>query len=121
MVVRDLATKLVREGVFSRPDDVLAALRALRERGLLAWELEVPLGWEPEHELATLLARIEEDALRARATQPLDELGRARARIASAAGDPDGLDAALASLDEAFTSITGKPPTRAAGAMYASR
>jgi hypothetical protein len=118
---REVAAALVRDTVFSSEDGVFAALRELRERGLIAWRLELSLGWEPERELTAQLERIGDAAVRARATQPLAELSRAHARVAAAAGDAAELDAALAALAATFTSLTGKPATCSPGAMYAAR
>jgi len=118
---RDIAAALVRDRVFASEREAFDALRELRERGLIAWQLELPLGWEPERELAALIARIADDPVRARAARPLEDLCRMRERVAAAAGDPVQLDDAIEALESTFTSITGKPPTRAAGATYATR
>jgi hypothetical protein len=118
---REVAAALIRDRLFASEHDVFAALHELRDHGLIAWQLELPLGWEPESELSAQLARIADPAVRTRAAQPLAELGRARARVAAAAGDAVQLDAALAALEGTFTSLTGRPATCSPGAMYAAR
>jgi hypothetical protein len=101
--------------------DVFAALSVLREKKLVAWSFEVPLIWNPDHALRTLLATVGHEALRAEALQPLDELDRARDTVACAAGNAALLGTAFDELESTFTRLTGVAPTRQAGTMYAAR
>jgi hypothetical protein len=120
---RRLAEQLVSEqpAVFSSAAEVFEALRVLREKLLIAWTLEVPLTWNPDATLRTLLGRIDDEALRVETTSTLDELDAARTRVAHAAGDVEALETALADLDATFVRLTDVPATRNAGSMYAAR
>ena len=120
---KDLAAELLRAhpDLFEGQGAVLEQLRRLRESKLLAWTFEVPFEWHPEAVLRRLLERIDDDALRAEALRPLDELVDARERVAESAGDASQLAASLGELETAFTRITGVSPTRRAGATYAAR
>jgi hypothetical protein len=68
-----------------------------------------------------LLERVGDADLRAVGTQALRELQAARECIARASGTVEALDRALAALDDRFTSLTGRAPTRHAGWTYAAR
>ncbi|MEE9140505.1 MAG: lantibiotic dehydratase, partial [Alphaproteobacteria bacterium] len=85
------------------------------------WALEVPVAPHPERALRGTLERVDDEALRARLTAPLDELEAARDAVAAAAGDDSALDQALADLETRFTRLTGKRPTHLEGATYAGR
>jgi hypothetical protein len=120
---RDVATGLVAAHPQALPteDDVFEILRVLREKKLLAWSFEVPLIWKPEQALRTLIQRITDEALRAEASGPLEELEAGRQKIARSAGDAQGLCDAFNELEATFTKLTGAAPTRHAGSMYAAR
>lgn len=120
---REVAARVVaaRPALFGGEADVLDALRTLREKSLVAWTFEVPLTWNPERALASLIARVGDVALRDEMTSQLAELEGARAHVARATGDPGALDVAVTQLAETFTRVTGAAPTRNAGAMYAAR
>jgi hypothetical protein len=98
--------------------EVYAMLDGLREKGLLAWRLEVPLSVHPERELRRELERIGEAAVRERALRKLDELEEAREGVARAAGDPEALELALETLEAAFRRLTGKGPVRVHGKSH---
>lgn len=104
-------------------DEGLAILDELEQRGLISWQLEVPGSFldPPERWLRRFLQSVGDEPARARALQQLDELEAARDAVARAAGDPEALDAALATFEAGFSAVTGKAPTRNAGRMYAGR
>jgi hypothetical protein len=120
---RDLAVRLAGDpssGLASEAEvlDILERARAMK---VISWDFEVPLQLHPERALRGLLERIEDAALRAQATAPLEEIEQARDVVAAAAGDPSALDAAMARLEETFQRMTGAATTRAGGQMYAGR
>lgn len=101
--------------------EVFAILEGLCSQRLILWQLELPLQTYPERRLRELLERIEDQPLRETSLLPLDELERSKDAVSKAAGDAAKLDAALNTLDEKFTALTGQPATRAAGRTYAAR
>lgn len=96
-------------------------LERLVERGVLAWDLNLPQVPEAEEALRTRLAAIGDAPVRGRALAGLARLGTARDRVAEAAGDPAALRDALGRLDEEFTTLTGRPARRRPGQAYAGR
>jgi hypothetical protein len=116
---REIARTVVAEGVGA--GDVYAILSELRERRLIAWQLDVPVGPRPEESIRRFLAGVEDDELRAQALALVDELGAAKDAVAEATADPPRLRAALDTLDETFTRLTSATPTRHAGRTYAGR
>ena len=106
---------------FRSEEEVYRLLEAFRDRGLITWMFEIPSSTRPEMTLRTLLEPVQPAPLRQRAMHALIEMERAQQVVASAAGDPDRLDAALEALDKAFTGLTAKAPTRAEGQTYAAR
>lgn len=120
---RQLADQMIRQHpeTFASESAVFESLGALREKLLIAWTVEVPLTWNPDEALRSILARIDDGALRAELTSPIDELDAGRRRVATAAGDAAALEASLLDLEATFTRVTGAAPTRNAGAMYAAR
>lgn len=120
---REIALELLESpgGLFSSETQVYDILRQMSERRVLSWKFELPYSLHPERRLRELLERIEPPHLCQAAIQPLDELERARDAVSRAVGDPVNLGEALTRLDETFTSLTGKKPTRSDGAMYAAR
>ncbi len=119
----ELAASLVAEhgDVFELETDVDDALHALVAAQLIAWTFAVPLRFEPDALLRARIARIGDEDLRARALEPLERLEAARSAVAAAAGDTATLDTAMAGLDAAFTSLTGRAPSRHAGSTYGAR
>lgn len=120
-LARDVAARLAGAGVFASEADVLSELAALAEKKLVAFDLEVPLSWMPERTLRAMLERISDETVRAAAIAPLEALVAARDAVERAAGDERALASALGDLDRTFTEVTGAPPTRHAGLMYAGR
>ncbi|WP_165781410.1 lantibiotic dehydratase [Streptosporangium minutum] len=104
-----------------RPEDGYLLLERLAERELITWDAALPTGHGAEQVLRERIATIDDPDLRQRAQDGLDRLRAARDAVAATAGDPDALKAALAALDEEFTAITGAPPRRREGQMYAGR
>ncbi len=100
---------------------VLAQLERWRDAQLIAWTLEVPLGWQPEATLRRRLALIGDLPTRRRALAVLDEFESAVARVGRCAGDATALETAIDALEATFTRLTGAEPHRNAGAMYAAR
>ncbi|MEU7983895.1 lantibiotic dehydratase [Streptosporangium canum] len=104
-----------------RPEDGYLLLERLTERELITWDAALPAGHGAEQALRGRIAAIGDPDLRQRARDGLDRLRAARDAVAATAGDPDALKTALAALDEEFTAITGAPPRRRDGQMYAGR
>ncbi|WP_066949701.1 lantibiotic dehydratase [Microtetraspora fusca] len=107
--------------VLPRPEDGYLLLERLVERDLVTWDAALPIGRDAEPALRDRIAAIDDDGLRAEATAGFDRLRAARDAVAAAAGNPDALKAALATLDEEFTALTGAAPRRRDGQMYAGR
>ncbi|MET8390002.1 lantibiotic dehydratase [Streptosporangium canum] len=105
----------------ARPEDGYLLLERLAERELIAWDAALPSTHAIEGTLRARITAIGDPDLRQRALTGLDRLRTARDAVAAAAGDPDALKTALAALDEEFTAITGAPPRRREGQMYAGR
>jgi hypothetical protein len=120
---REVAAMLRINPAFGLASDeqVFAILRELHGRKLLAWEFSLPLVPGSEKRLRRQLERIEPESLRASALSSLDELERARASVARAAGEPAQLDRAIGELEETFTRLTGLDATRAHGQTYGAR
>jgi hypothetical protein len=105
-----------------RQEDALALLSELRERGLILWTLEPPVGdMHPERALRQLLEAIEDPPLRATALAQLEELEAQRAAVAAAAGDSAALGRALDQANDVFTRLTARSATRRGGRTYAAR
>jgi hypothetical protein len=84
-------------------------------------DLEGPADAWPERLLRDKLELIADPVARAAALEPVEQLVRARDAVAATAGDPAGLQSALAGLAATFEEITGSSATRRAGANYAGR
>lgn len=98
--------------------DVLDQLRA---RYFIQWNLEIPVGLNPERVLRAASLRVEDETLRCSALAVLDELDRHRNAVAQAAGSAERLDQALGEMETYFVRISGQTATRSAGEMYAAR
>jgi hypothetical protein len=120
---RDIARRIVAAGApgFISEADVYAVLKGLHNWRMLSWRLELPLDSYPERRLRQLLDRIGSDALRSASLTVLDEFEAARDRVATAAGNLRVLDRSMTDLEETFTRVTGKTPSRNEGEMYAGR
>ncbi|HYU84133.1 MAG TPA: lantibiotic dehydratase, partial [Kribbellaceae bacterium] len=93
----------------------------MARRGLLKWDANLPLGPQTAAVLDERIAAIGDDGLRRRAGAGLQRLRESAAAVAAAAGDPPALAAALATLDQVFTRVTGREPRRRPGESYAGR
>src|SRR6185295_8421082 len=122
-MARDIAVTLRGDPKlgFKSDEDVYKVLEGLEARGLITWSLNLPLVINPEKRLRRLLERIEPEHLSGPALASLDALERARAAVASAAGQPRQLDCALGELEATFAQLTGAAATRAHGQTYAAR
>jgi hypothetical protein len=101
--------------------DARAVLTRLAELEALRLDLEGPMHTWPERLLREKLELIADPDSRAEALAPLDRLVRARDAVTGTAGNPEGLQRALAGLAETFEQVTGAAPTRKAGENYAGR
>jgi hypothetical protein len=117
---RELAAELVAAGDFPDDDAVYRAFDGFVADGYLCWDLEPPLVMRPELVLRTALSVIGDEPVRARLDLALDRLADDLAAVEAAPG-VDALDSALAALDETFTDLTAKAPTRRAGETYGGR
>ena len=121
---REIAAALLADpsAGFSDAADVFAVLARLADSGRLAWQVDVaPQDLRPEHSVRALLSRVTDDGVRGPAEKALDELTAARDELAGAAGDAEGVAVAMAGLEATFTRLSGMPPTRRAGEIYAGR
>jgi hypothetical protein len=98
-----------------------AVLARLTELGALRLDLEGPMHAWPERLLREKLELIADPGARAAALAPVDQLISARDAVATADGDPGGLQQALAGLADTFEQVTGSAATRKAGENYAGR
>lgn len=96
-------------------------LHSLVDRGIVQWDLRVPLGPNPERDLRARLEQIGDDDVRFRALATLEQLESGRDTVARAAGDAVSLGRALDELDATFVRVTGREPQRAAGVTYGAR
>lgn len=108
-------------GTVRTADDGYLLLERLAARGIVIWGVSLPQHPEAERVLRERVEAIGDDVARASAIATLEALATAKEKIAQAAGDPVALRAALAGLDAEFTGLTGAPPGRRAGQMYAGR
>ncbi len=101
--------------------DVYVLLAKMVARGMLRWNIDLPVSLHCEQVLRESLDTISDSALHDQVVAGLDRLSRARDTVAGAAGDPDALASALSTLETEFTAVTGREPGRRAGQMYAGR
>jgi surfactin synthase thioesterase subunit len=102
-------------------DDGYLLLERLVEAGVLRWDFDVPTDPAAESVLAARIEAIGDPDARATAASTLCRVQAARDAVAAAAGDADGLLAAMAELDRVFTEATGRDAQRSAGQHYAGR
>jgi acyl carrier protein len=102
--------------------EVFALLERLAASRRVAWQIDVPPQeiW-PERAMRTLLGRVTDDGIREPAEKSLAQLIAARDELAAAAGDAERVAAAMSGLEATFTQLSGLPPTRRAGELYAGR
>jgi Lantibiotic dehydratase, N terminus len=120
---KDIAALLVAQPElgFKSDRDVYKVLARLRDKGLVAWHLEVPIELYPEQFLEHILNGVEANNVRLSALESLMQLRTAFQDVQRAAGDTVALDNALGNLETTFSRLTGAPANRSAGQMYAGR
>jgi hypothetical protein len=101
--------------------DARAVLARLAELGAVRLDLEGPADAWPERLLRDKLELIADPVARAAALAPVEQMVRARDAVAATAGDPAGLQSALAALAATFEEVTGTSSSRRAGENYAGR
>ena len=101
--------------------EVFEVLGRLAERKVLIWRIEVAPQLHPDRRLKSIIEGIGDRPLRQRCAEALEALLQARDRVAESAGKPDELERSFEHMDETFTRLTGQPPTRRPGFMYAGR
>ncbi len=120
----EIAALLLAEGGLGLKDvdDVFAVLGGLADSHRLAWHVDIaPQDTRPERSMGAVLARVTDPAIREPAEAVLAELTAARDQVQEAAGDAEQVARAMAGLESTFTRLTGLPPTRRAGELYAGR
>jgi Lantibiotic dehydratase, N terminus len=118
---RELAARLVSERGLGSEAEVFAVLESFVARGMIVWEMELPMRLDADQILARKLGKIEEPALCEPLLAELAELVRLRDETTAAAGDAVRLGAALDALEERFHGLTGKAVHRLHGMTYAGR
>lgn len=101
--------------------EVLERLESFSANGFIAWDVEVPIEPYPERSLGVLLSQIGDAEVKEWAFSCLRKLEDGRSAVSNSAGNAAKLDLALADLESAFTSVTGRAPTKSAGKTYAGR
>jgi hypothetical protein len=119
---REIAARhLATSGEAQTEHDVYDMLDELVAKHLVIWRLEIPTkGAAPEVLMREALGGLP-DASRARVHATLARFEHARDVVAAAAGQPEKLDDALATLDESFHELTGLEGVRMEGRTYAGR
>jgi len=102
-------------------EEVYKLLQRLCDEGAVSWNLQIPYNPRSEISLRRKLERIGDEQLRNKTLGALDELERAKAAVAEAAGDAQKLDEAMQELEATFTRLTGSAATRNEGKTYAGR
>lgn len=100
---------------------VCAALESLDAKGILSWDLQLPIDPKAMARLKQFLNAIEEESVSQPALELFNRIEAACEEIQNSLSDSMDLDSALGKLDDAFTGITGISPRRSAGEMYAGR
>lgn len=123
LTAREIACEMttLAEASIRTEAEVLRLLSVFAAREVISWKFEIPICIDPEHKLRALLERIEDESLRCKHLETLECLEQCRQTVAEALGDADLLEEALGGLDKGFSQLTGKRPTKSAGAMYAAR
>ncbi|TDP89887.1 lantibiotic dehydratase [Labedaea rhizosphaerae] len=97
-----------------------AVLADFARRRWTTWRIELPGDPFPERSLRAVLARVDDEGLRARCLRPLELMERCKAAVAEAT-DAASLSAALAAADETFHELTGAASKRNGGQAYGGR
>lgn len=93
----------------------------LCERGLVLRSPAISYGAHPEEQLRQLLATLPAGLTRERSQAAFARVMAAKEAVTAAAGKPAELRAAMATLYETFTEITGVSATRRGGEAYVGR
>jgi hypothetical protein len=96
-------------------------IESLRARGLLKWNLEVPIEAYPEKSLRQILLRIDDENISKVAISALDEIESSKEAIARASGSATELNQAFERIEASFTRLTGSAATQLEGQTYAGR
>jgi hypothetical protein len=122
LMPREIARSLMTADADAIPEkQVYRLLEIFAARGIISWKFEIPLCLHPEQHLRRLLEEIENKELKQPPLDALNQLDESRKAVARAFGNAAQLSAALEALDETFSRLTSKSPTKSAGSMYASR
>jgi hypothetical protein len=102
--------------------DIFALLEELCAQRRIAWTFELPIeAWYPDQLFRRQLEKADDERARQSALALLERLEEAQAEVASAAGDAQHLDQALAHLEATFSELTGRDASREGGKTYAGR
>ena len=93
-------------------EDVLDRFTQLRRQGVIRVTPRVPPGADPENSLRAVMKTVPDPAVRARLSGQLAGLEKERNALATSAGDPDAVLAALRRLTATFQSLTGHSGAR---------
>ncbi len=117
----DIAVSLMAEPQlgYRREDDVYLQIDQFVEGRILEWGIDLPNDLSAKDALTERLAAIGDPALRERAVGMFDRL--CAARDALAAAEADEVAAAISTLEETFSEITGQEARRRPGETYAGR
>ena len=124
ITAKQLAVMLCREpnNGLTTELDVYEILKSLKSMHRIAWRLEVSSeNVYPEQALRRQLEKIEDDFLRKRSLETLNEIEVKRDAIARSRSDVEELDLAFSELEKTFTNLTGTASTRNPGQAYAGR
>lgn len=102
-------------------DEVLETFRMAEGMGALTWRFHAGYAQRAELEVRRAFEGIREADARAKALGALDRLERARASVAAAAGDAEGVRRGLEALGAVFTEVTGQRAHRGEGGYYVAR
>jgi surfactin synthase thioesterase subunit len=104
-----------------KDEDVYLLLDQLVGRGLLWWGTDLPMTAQAEQRLRELIDGFGDPVIRRSVAAEFGRLCRARDEVAAAAGDPDRLGAAIATLHTEFAAVTGAAAVHRTGETYAGR
>ena len=106
---------------FRDEEEVYNILDHFKKRGLIFWTFELHIEAHPELTLKRYIERVDDEKLREKALQTLDEMIGRRDAVAAAKGDVEKLYDALQELEATFTRLTGLDAVRNQGRTYAAR
>lgn len=120
----ELAQRIIDEGELDLEDrgEIFEILESLAEQGLVTWTFEVPIITpHPDRLLRAQLEALPDTPAREAALALTRDLEDHRRAVATAAGDPEELDARIEALERTFEQITGQESQRHAGELYGAR